>query len=39
MPTYKQSQKKADVVKYTLVFQHVGLLFDPPPAKGGLQFG
>jgi hypothetical protein len=31
-------KKKADVIKYHQVFDHVGLLFNGPPGTAGLPF-
>lgn len=34
----QERTKKADVMEYAQVFNHVGLLYNQPPARGGLPF-
>ena len=34
----KQNHKKADVVEHPKIFDHIGLLFNEPPATAGLFF-
>jgi hypothetical protein len=36
--TATESKKKADVVKYQVVFDHVGLRVNEPPGPAGLPF-